>query len=198
MDSLNMAPNNLRESLEIQSEAINAPRIGTNDNYAYSSMQLNFAAAVEEGTGEALRYLFPTIALRLQNLTHLTARDNRGSLGKFGKSHRDAGDTAGGTTCMISLNSMPPYYRSGRFHLLELGVYVTLNNFVCINFYGQRYHGGTPPTCPSNKTLAPHAVRTSLVCYPNGAMMNGTSLYAFASLPHGHLFCIRPEMIQLL
>lgn len=125
-------------------------------------------------------------------------RDNSASLGKFGKKHRDGFDGAGGHTCMTSYNSMPKYYIPGRFHLLELGVYVTLNDFVCANFYGQRYHGGTPPICPRNKPLVNHAVRTSLVCYPSGAMLNGTSLYAFASLPHGHLFCIRPEMIQLL
>lgn len=52
MDSLAVAPQELSESLQIQSEAINAPRIGTDDNYAYPSMQLNYAAAEKEGSGK--------------------------------------------------------------------------------------------------------------------------------------------------
>jgi len=41
----------------------------------------------------------------------------------------------------------PEDYHPGRFHPLELGVYVVRENIVCINFTGLWYHGGTPPMC---------------------------------------------------
>lgn len=54
MDSLRYAPKELRESLEIQAEAINAPRIGTDDNFAYPTMQLNFAGGWKQGIGTSM------------------------------------------------------------------------------------------------------------------------------------------------
>lgn len=119
------------------------------------------------------------------------------SLGFFGGAHTDRGDSAGGTTCMMAHSDIPEDYHPGRFHLIELGVYVVLEELVCINFTGLRYHGGTPPTCPDG--IPVHwAYRFILIFYPNNRMLDGASLHAFASLPHGGLFSIRPEMMNAL
>ena len=119
-------------------------------------------------------------------------------LGFFGGAHINRNDSAGGTTCMVAYSDLPEYYDVGRFHLLELGVYVVTNNFVCVNFYGLRRHGGTPAICPKGKVAKKWAVRGTFICYPNGKMLDGGSLYAFAALPHNYLMTIRPEMINIL
>lgn len=99
---------------------------------------------------------------------------------------------------MITKGDLPVGYISSRFHLLELGVYISLDDDTCINFYGQTYHGGTPPICPTGVRLYKYALRASIICYPNGRMLDGGSLHALASMPNGHLFALRPEMINVL
>lgn len=69
MDSLRSAPKEYAESLKIQSEAINAPRIGTDDNFAYPTMQLNNAAGEKEEDGACRPTVHPcTLMIVVQSV----------------------------------------------------------------------------------------------------------------------------------
>lgn len=46
---------------------------------------------------------------------------------------------------MLSWGDLPEDYQGGRFHILELGVYIELDGLMVITFSGLRRHGGTPP-----------------------------------------------------
>lgn len=99
---------------------------------------------------------------------------------------------------MLAKSDLPPNYRPGRFHFLEMGVYIVNEDYTCANFYGLRYHGGTPPICPKGAKMVEYGIRGTVVLYPNSKMLDGASLHAHAALPHDHLLSISPEMIYPL
>ena len=69
-------------------------------------------------------------------------------MGFFGGAHIDSSDNITGLSCMISAVDLPDDYDSGQFHLLELGVFISLKNFKILYFSGLRQHGGTIPRSP--------------------------------------------------
>jgi len=52
--------------------------------------------------------------------------------------------------------------------------------------------------CPRGGKEVKWATMGTFICYPNGKMLNGGSLYAFTVLPHNYLMAIQPEMINVL
>jgi hypothetical protein len=63
MGSLSKGPEDAQEVLKLQSDLINAPRIGTDDNFAFPAMQFNVASGQKEGRGECsvhMLHLLPT------------------------------------------------------------------------------------------------------------------------------------------
>ena len=190
MTSLRHGPPDAYWALQLQSDMINCPHIGTDDNFAFPTVQLNSSPAEQEGSGEPVLYVRSIEVIHQGDVTGSTLK---GSLGFFGGAHTDDGDS---TTCMMAHSDLPSGYHPGCFFLLELGIFVVLDNYTCINFSGLRYHGGTPPTCRGIPKK--WAYRFILIWYPNNMMLNGGSLHTFAVLPHGYLFSIRPEMMSIL
>jgi hypothetical protein len=87
------------------------------------------------------------------------ATDLSRDMGDFGSAHRDERDSVGHFTNMIAKSKLPPNYNPGFFHLLLLGVFVSLQSGVGFNFQGHWKHGGSAPTCPPGEELDPLATR---------------------------------------
>lgn len=116
------------------------------------------------------------------------------SIGFFGGGHIDLRDWLLGYTSMLSWGDLPVGYQGGRFHILELGVYVRLDDLVVITFSGLRRHGGTPPMAPEGQQVAQSAYRFTVPMYCPAAIMDGKTLNVLAALPTGAPFTMRPEM----
>ena len=123
-------------------------------------------------------------------------------MGDFGSTegHRDGKDSEGGMTCMIANSRLPSNYESGRFHLLGLGVFVTLEHTMVVNFCGRNLHGGSPPIAPEGEQVAQHAYRMMCVCYPPSSMLSNAypQVAPLASLPNGTLLALGPEITNPL
>ncbi|TFK61813.1 hypothetical protein BDN72DRAFT_733089, partial [Pluteus cervinus] len=152
----------------------NIPIVGSPDNVAYPGVQLNIAPAVErsECRGVGLR-----------------------GMGSFGEGHRDAHDSAGGLTTMISNSRLPSTYEAGRFHLLGLGIFFMLVCLTVITFCGLFRHGGSPPIS-NDSTIVNYAYRVMVVCYPPHAMLSGAGITVLplASASGSSLFRLGPEI----
>lgn len=104
------------------------------------------------------------------------------SLGFFGGSHIDKGDADGALTNMLHCNNVPVEgYECGVFHLLELGVFVSLGKFNSLYFSGLRLHGGTAPMCTDITRWVKHATRLVFVLYPPRHILHNYSITALAS-----------------
>ncbi|KAI0039942.1 hypothetical protein FA95DRAFT_1612179 [Auriscalpium vulgare] len=148
------------ERMAMQSDLVNAPRIGSSNNTMFFNVQLNIASAVKRS--DASKNLSP-------------------QLGVFGAAHRDQHDDPAGLSCMISLSDLPNGYHSGLFHLLEIGVFVDLSDLKLMYFNGLRRHGGTPPRS-SDDTLQPWACRYVTINYPPNAILENRAILAIAAL----------------
>ncbi|KAM6491413.1 hypothetical protein JOM56_013187, partial [Amanita muscaria] len=131
-----------------------------------------------------------------------TAKVNSTDMGQFGAitGHIDEHDHPAALTSMISNSDLPPNYEPGRFHLLGLGLFATLEQFRVTTFSGLRRHGGTPPLAPRGQTIIDWAYRLMFVLYPPAAMLDsaGKSLVAVATEYPPNLVCTTPEMTTLL
>lgn len=104
------------------------------------------------------------------------------SLGFFGGAHIDKGDSEGALTCMLACNNVPADgFHGGFFHLIELGVFVTLETFNCLFFSGLRLHGGTAPICTDSALWVEYATRLVFVLYPPRHILDNFSITALAS-----------------
>lgn len=84
---------------------------------------------------------------------------------------------------MIACNNVPEDgYHGGFFHLIELGVFVTLESFNCLFFSGLRLHGGTSPICTDVAHWVDYATRLVFVLYPPRHILNNFSITALASV----------------
>ena len=110
------------------------------------------------------------------------------ALGFFGGAHTDENDSAAGFSCMTVLSDLPDGegWEPGRFHLLTLGVFVTLEPFMVVFFTGRLRHGGTAPLQPPEdaKPLPPWAYRLTAIGYPSRRIVEGDVRHALAALPH--------------
>lgn len=102
--------------------------------------------------------------------------------GTFGGPHRDKVDSAGALTYMAPNSDLPRNYHPGFFFILELGIFVELNNGTGVMFSGLFRHGGTAPKCLKAGTEVEWAVRMNVILYPPSTMTDGTSMYAFGAL----------------
>lgn len=116
----------------------------------------------------------------------------------FGGPHFDMRDTLGQLTVMMALSHFSELYEKrhnpGRFHILGLGLYIRLHEFVGASFSGFFRHGGTGPTAPPGMKPDPSDIRATIISYPNAKMSDGAASLAFASLPQKGIFTIAPEM----
>lgn len=95
---------------------------------------------------------------------------------------------------MLSWGDLPEDYQGGRFHILELGVYIELDGLMVITFSGLRRHGGTPPMAPNGQEVLPWAYRFTVPMYCPGSILDGKTLNVIGALPLGEPFSMRPEM----
>ncbi|KAH6902961.1 hypothetical protein BKA70DRAFT_1433938 [Coprinopsis sp. MPI-PUGE-AT-0042] len=159
MANMAFAPAGVQAALREHANALNLPAIGCSGNYAYGTIQANIAHASDK------------------------EEDLSSDLGEFGQAHRDSHDAFGYYSNMLANSQLPASYDPGYFHLVFLGVYCRLDQFLGFNFQGHWRHGGTPPRCPPQLDLAPHAVRFVTISYPPGKMMSGSSRVRLAEFP---------------
>ena len=97
-----------------------------------------------------------------------------GSLGAAGKSHRDMHDHGPSLSAMFNFGNLHGLH-PGYFFLLELGVFVQLQNYTLLAFSGLQTHGGSPPRPISLDSPFPaQAIRLTFIAYPNKGIMEGT------------------------
>lgn len=175
----------MQESLRDYHELINAPSVGCPDNYLWPSWQLNIAPAqaCADGANRCLRHCGIITVLIL-----FTEESLASALGFFGGAHTDENDAAAGFSCMTVLSDLPDEegWEPGRFHLLTLGAFVTLEPFLVVFFTGRLRHGGTAPLQPPGdvKPLPPWAYRLTAIGYPSRRIVEGDVRHALAALPH--------------
>ena len=117
-------------------------------------------------------------------------------MGPFGDPHDDKPDDAGSNTAMLVNSQLPSDYEVGRFHLLSLGLFVSLKDLSVPIFCGLARHVGTPPIAPPGAEPVKDAVRFMTVMYPPRSMLSetGDKTVPFASLPKGKLLSLGPEI----
>jgi hypothetical protein len=117
-------------------------------------------------------------------------------MGTFGQPHDDKLDDAGSNTAMVVNSQLPSDYEVGRFHLLSLGLFFSLQDLNVPIFCGLARHVGTPPIAPPDAEPLKHAVRFMTVMYPPRCMLSetGDKIVPFASLPKGKLLTLGPEI----
>lgn len=103
---------------------------------------------------------------------------------------------------MLSHSDIPEDYDPGRFFLYALGIYIVMENFVCVNFSGHHMHGGQPPTAPRGEAPLSWAYRFVVISYPPEKMTNGSSQMVLGTIPLGVLpkertFQLSKEMNKL-
>ncbi|KAI0740913.1 hypothetical protein C8Q76DRAFT_609309, partial [Earliella scabrosa] len=163
--ALGHLPRCLTLPLERQAEAINLPRIGHINNYAFPNMQLNVSATQRRDD-------CPVNAFKVD-------------LGAFAGKHIDRKDSPGGVTCMVTSNHLSEGVHPGFFLIGELGVAIEQEGLVIACFSGLRHHGGFPPIAPPNVT--PDASSTRIT----GIIVSGCATWfnegAWLSPPDAYL-----------
>ncbi|THH11569.1 hypothetical protein EW146_g7993 [Bondarzewia mesenterica] len=160
IDGVDGLPSEFAERMKMQVDLINVPTIGPPDNFYWNNLQLNLANAVAKDNAASLK----------------------SQLGFFGSDHLDRHDDPGGLTCAIWFSQLPLGYDPGRFHLLELGVFVKLQNIGSLYFCGLRRHGGTPSRAPKGEQPKAWAIRCLGILYPSNAMLENCMIYAVGSM----------------
>lgn len=95
----------------------------------------------------------------------------------FGDDHTDDSDAEAGMSGFWASPDIPKTYEAGRFHWLELGMYMKLDGPIGALFSGLRHHGGTPPRAPPGEIPDPKSVRFAVVLYPPARYTNGKAIY---------------------
>jgi len=131
-------------------------------------------------------------------LTNFPVQGLSSTMGMYGGEHIDTRDCPGSFTHVYALSDLPNHYYPGRFHLLEIGAYIVLNNHVGINFSGLYFHGSSPPYPPGNEEPLESAVRYAGVLYPPLKMTDGGGRIALASMPFNKFLEIPPELTNML
>ncbi|KAJ7479009.1 hypothetical protein FB451DRAFT_1172132 [Mycena latifolia] len=162
------APQHIQEILEEHSDFINKPRTGTADNWAYGTVQTNFAAAKLE-----------TLDPDKGSLS--------GDLATFGVAHVDGHDDVGYMTHMGCCHDVPSYYKPGLFFILPLGVFILLEQYTGINFYGLRNMEGPHPCVPSGIGSGLGHI---------ASITNGTARVSLGALPNNEALIIGPEVVN--
>nr|GAT55917.1 predicted protein [Mycena chlorophos] len=168
------ATSRLYEYCKLVHMLYNVPSIGVKDNFGYATQQANFAS-VKVGEGASLS----------------------GDLGPFGDGHYDGKDLGPAMSNMaigldVDLSDCDP----GLFFILDLFVFIEMDNDTSINFSGRRRHGGTPAVCRSTGKPV-EGYRIVVISYPPQRMLNGTARLNLCPLGKGGVLCITPEMLHV-
>lgn len=119
-----------------------------------------------------------------------------GDMKFFGGDHTDDKDSMAGLTAFFASPDIPDDYEGGRFHWLELGMYMSLKSpdgAVGALFSGLRHHGGTPPRAPPGKIPDPKAIRFVVVLYPPAVYTRGDAIYNLCAQSNGEPLRFAPE-----
>ncbi|KAI0709813.1 hypothetical protein C8Q76DRAFT_798600 [Earliella scabrosa] len=176
ISSLETAPAEISMALRRQAEVINLPHIGYEGNYAFPTMQANFAATQSPD------------ALALSRMQQ--------DFGSFGGKHVDEHDSVGGITSMITYSDLADDDHPGYFIVGDLGVAVLLLSFIIINFCGRHFHGSYPPTAAPGKKPKKWSCHVSFICYPASAMINGSTSLNFTVLLGNKVLAMPPEFVD--
>ena len=124
------APPDLVEALKKNAEYTNLPSIGVPDNFAFPGVQANPAAAVSFEECRSIQFQLSIVPDVLKQFTEIGLQ----GMGDFGsvKGHEDEGDSVGAVTTLVANSRIPAGYEAGRFHLLWLGCYIKLNQFITL------------------------------------------------------------------
>lgn len=106
-------------------------------------------------------------------------------IGQFGDAHNDGQDSVACPTNMISHGDWSPETYCGRFHLLRLGLYFTLERGLNMGFHGLRRHGGTSPMAPKGVEPDPWAFRTGIIAYGTSSVIDSYTNYRLFPRPDG-------------
>ena len=168
--------------------------MGTALNVAYTGAQLNLSGAESHDSSKHIQAYMYRISQAASEET--LAR----SIGPFGDAHRDKKDSPAHYTHMTAMSDLPNGYDPGRFFILYPGVFISLDNYSCINFSGLRFHGSTPPRAPAGADPSEllWATRFCLIHYPPRGQTSGNMRYALGALPDHSIFFIPPEMTNAM
>ena len=193
MTSIREGPEEVLEHISVNAALINAPAMGSNDNIAYTAAQLNLSPAESHDSGMSASF-----AQYDQGSPFTCLQDGKlsATIGPFGAEHRDLKDNPAYYTHMLSLSDLPDNFDPGRFFILYPGVFITLENFACINFSGLRFHGGSPPRAPAGTpaSVLEWAIRFCLIHYPPRGQTMGKQRFALGAFPNNDTFFVAPEM----
>lgn len=118
--ALEAAPDEISFALKRQAEVTNMPRVGYDGNYAYPTMQANFAASQRSSALACTCHSLSSYPLSdAPTVSHL-----KKDFGSFGGKHVDENDCPGGFTCMITYSDVAPGEHPGMFIVGDLGVFV--------------------------------------------------------------------------
>ncbi|KAJ6629426.1 hypothetical protein B0H10DRAFT_1939814 [Mycena sp. CBHHK59/15] len=164
MGTMRQGPKHVQVKIKKHSELINKPIIGSTDNWAYATMQLNLAAA--------------KCRLWTQVNTSLSS-----DLGFFGATHVDKHDGASYYSNMTCDHDIPENYEPGMFFILKLGVFVILRKYSSMNFFGLCRHGEVINTGCSERRdqgwLPDPSTRHSSFIHEGTGMMTPAALMTF-------------------
>ncbi|VDB90193.1 unnamed protein product [Peniophora sp. CBMAI 1063] len=148
--------------MEKQSNLVNAPRIGNENNSLFSNVQVNIATPVN----------FQSTSCTLSD-----------QLGHFGGIHADVGDLPEGYSCMTAYSDLPADIDSGQFSIFELGVFTQLVGLKFVFFNGVMFHGGSPPRPQREDVVIPAwAYRVVYIAYPQAAVYLALGVYMIGAL----------------
>lgn len=172
-----------------QADLTNMPHIGVDDNVAYSSLQLNIASAVSNGSSKCFRHVEGKA--NLYSDVRLTK-----SLGKYGGSHIDAADSESVPTAMTILSRPHPDIEEEYFYMLDCGIAWAMEEFSTVYFSGLHFHGGSQPVYRDGPRQDPQTnfYRLTLIAYPPSLILDGKDAVAFAALPSNQMLRIGTEM----
>jgi hypothetical protein len=175
MQNIRKGPPDLLKVLQDHADLTNMPRVGTDDNVAHPSFQVNAASAKEadaSGTASSID-----------------------GMGRFGDSHSDTGESKGCDTSLTTLSKPYAGVYDDIFFLHDLGVAWVQEPLSTISFSGLHLHSGTQPTYRPDRTDPGHIhYRLTLVGYSPECILDGSDALAFAALPKGTLLPSGYEM----
>ncbi|KIY61362.1 hypothetical protein CYLTODRAFT_478928, partial [Cylindrobasidium torrendii FP15055 ss-10] len=189
VDSLKAYNPTAYEILKNNADIKNIPALGSHDNCAFLSVQINMASAVKYESSE-----FNT-RLRLHKYELLSGEGLVGEMSESGTEHFDKSDARAGYTCMIASPFLNGHvnYEPGRFHLLELGFYVILSATLAVLFQGLRYHAGTPARAPPGEEVDPNVTRFVVVLYPPSTALEGNASFTMCAGPRNEPILSVPD-----
>ena len=98
------------------------------------------------------------------------------ALGEFAVPHIDKYDEGAALTAMALLPSIPlPGYCPGIFAYHDFKIFIAPSGPAIVYFTGLHRHGGTAPAPKFDNVAREWAYRLSVICYPNGPTVQGTS-----------------------